>query len=303
MIVCTDVLKWIMYQGQRIEQVADFLSHTQHLNNSIGPTDHGPAADTAVNLLKRPRAKLPDPDKFTGEDLSLFPQFLGKLQAKLEIDADAIGTGKDHVWYSFGRLEGKAAARIFPWMSSYKDTPGFTLGNFFKQLRTAFEDPALKDKALNRLNTFRQGARPFGELLSELDRLLLEAGGNAWDDAVKKGYVRAAVNQTLRDKLINIEEKPSYEEYCLQVKNIADRLAEFRRLSVNTRVNSGYFPPAARQDSRAPAPERSTNNDAMDWEPSAAKSSKRAMWVNKYELERRVEYCGLEAKEVEEASE
>ncbi|KAK9364306.1 hypothetical protein V1509DRAFT_185678, partial [Lipomyces kononenkoae] len=281
------MLSLIQQQGQRIEQVADLLTHTQNLDHAPSSTDHVLAGDSAVNLLKRPRAKLPDADKFTAEDLSLFPQFLGKLQAKLEIDADAIGTGKDHVWYSFGRLEGKAAARIFPWMTAYKDTPGFTLENLYKQLRTAFEDPALQDKALNRLNTLRQGTRPFGELLSELDRLLLEAGGHGWDDAVKKGYIRAAVNQTLRDKLINIEEKPSYEEYCLQVKNIADRLAEFRRLSVNTRVNTGHFLPAARQDSRASAPEGSTNNDAMDWEPSAAKSSKRAKWVNKEELERR----------------
>ena len=31
---------------------------------------------------KRPKAKLPDPEKFSGKDLTLFPQFLSKLQAK-----------------------------------------------------------------------------------------------------------------------------------------------------------------------------------------------------------------------------
>ncbi|KAK9233706.1 hypothetical protein V1525DRAFT_392229, partial [Lipomyces kononenkoae] len=58
--------------------------------------------------------------------------------------------------------------------------------------------------------------------MSELDHLLLEAGGHAWADEVKKGYVRAAVNQSLRDRLITIEEKATYEGYCLQIKNIAD---------------------------------------------------------------------------------
>ncbi|KAK9320396.1 hypothetical protein V1517DRAFT_210360 [Lipomyces orientalis] len=52
----------------------------------------------------------------------LFPQFLGKLQAKLEIDTAAIGTGRDHVWYGFSRLDGKAAARVYPWISTYKDS-------------------------------------------------------------------------------------------------------------------------------------------------------------------------------------
>ncbi|KAK9364578.1 hypothetical protein V1509DRAFT_667903 [Lipomyces kononenkoae] len=126
---------------------------------------------------KRPRAKLPDPEKFTGEDLSLFPQFLGKLQAKLEIDAAAIGTGRDHVWYGFSRLDGKAAARLYPWTSTYKDSAtNFTVESFYMQLSIAFEDQAQRDKALNRLNTLRQGSRSFNELLSELDRLLLEAG-------------------------------------------------------------------------------------------------------------------------------
>ncbi|KAK9368160.1 hypothetical protein V1509DRAFT_624434 [Lipomyces kononenkoae] len=35
------------------------------------------------------------------------------LQAKLEIDADAIGEGKAQVWYCFSRLDGKAAARVY----------------------------------------------------------------------------------------------------------------------------------------------------------------------------------------------
>ncbi|KAK9233708.1 hypothetical protein V1525DRAFT_157001 [Lipomyces kononenkoae] len=280
------MLQLIQQQGQRLDQVTSLLS----LSPNQPPTLAGQA--TSIEPLmndttKRPRAKLPDPEKFTGDDLSLFPQFLGKLQAKLEIDADAIGFEKDHVWYGFSRLEGKSAARIFPWMSAYKGSAEFSLENFYKQLRAAFEDPALKDKALNRLNTLRQGNRPFSDLMSELDRLLLEAGGHGWDDDVKKGYIRAAVNQSLRDKLITIEEKPTYDSYCLQVKGIADRLADFQRLSVNTRGSMTYRPPAARQDVRAPGPQAPPSNDPMDWEPSAARSSKRAKWVDKAELDRR----------------
>ncbi|KAK9260760.1 hypothetical protein V1519DRAFT_447837 [Lipomyces tetrasporus] len=78
--------------------------------------------------------------------------------------------------------------------------------------RTAFEGPALNDKALNTLNTLRQGDRPFSELTFHL-----EAGGHEWDDDVKKGYILAAVNESLRDKLISIEEKPTYEGHCLQI--------------------------------------------------------------------------------------
>jgi hypothetical protein len=71
-----------------------------------------------ISSIKRPRPRLPDPEKFNGEDLSLYPQFEGKLHAKLEIDRASIGEAKEQLWYGFSRLEGKAAARIYPWIVS-----------------------------------------------------------------------------------------------------------------------------------------------------------------------------------------
>jgi hypothetical protein len=44
---------------------------------------------------------------------------------------------------------------------------------------------------------------------------------NAWADAVKKGYLRASFNRTLRDRLITVDEKDTYEDFCHQVKGIA----------------------------------------------------------------------------------
>ncbi|KAK9235506.1 hypothetical protein V1525DRAFT_421279 [Lipomyces kononenkoae] len=111
------MLLLIQQQGQRIDQVANLLAVTE----------------------KPARPKLPNPEKFTADDLSLLPQFLRKLRAKLEIDADASGAGKAQVWFCFSRLDGKAAAR-----------------RYFAQLSVAFEDPVRKDKALNRLNTLSE---------------------------------------------------------------------------------------------------------------------------------------------------
>ncbi|KAJ8096547.1 hypothetical protein POJ06DRAFT_287312 [Lipomyces tetrasporus] len=73
------MLQLIQQQGQRLDHMASLFAQGQSLNESQGTL---PAqADRAD--VKRPRPKLPDPDKFTGEDLSLFPQFLGKFHAKL----------------------------------------------------------------------------------------------------------------------------------------------------------------------------------------------------------------------------
>lgn len=281
-----EMLRVIQQQGERIDQLATYIA--QNTPNTTTPTPPPTLANPNITsidaIAKRPHPKLPDPEKFTGEDLSLFPQFEGKLQAKLEIDAIAIGEEKDRIWYGFSRLEGRAAARIFPWMSTYKGTSNFTLTKFFDQLKIAFQDPAFQDKALTRLNTLRQGNRSFNDLISELDRLLLEAGGHAWDDKVKKGYLRAAVNQTLRDKLITIEEKPSYEEYCLQVKNIADRLAEFKRIST-PRSNVGTAPISP--GTMVQPMGKAIIGDTMDWEPSTSRQSRRAKWVTREELDHR----------------
>jgi hypothetical protein len=142
-----ELLEVIQCQNEQIRQISAQVDASQTPASTVNPENppHYP------ENVKRPRPKLPDTEKFTGDDPSLFPQFLGKLEAKLETDAASIGEGKDLLWYGFSRLEGKAAARIFPWMSTYKNTPEFALEKFFQQLKTAFQNPALKDKALTKL--------------------------------------------------------------------------------------------------------------------------------------------------------
>ena len=246
-------------QSQRQEFMNIIEQQSRQINNMEARVNETP---TRPPNIKRPRPKLSDDhEKFDGEDLSLYPQFRGKLEAKVEIDADAIGTERDRVWFAFNRLTGSAAARIYPWISTFKNTLFFTLPGFFKQMDIAFQDPSLRDKALSKLNTLRQGNRSFSELVSEFDRLLLEAGGYGWDDSVKKGYLKASFNQALRDRLVTVEEKNMYEDFCLQVKGVADRLAEYRRFTggINGSRNPSSTTPAT------PNGGASVVGDSMDW--------------------------------------
>ena len=271
-----------------IEQQSHQIQEMEARVNQASTLNAGASNNAHPSFIKRPRPKLTDDhEKFDGKDLSLYPQFRGKLEAKVEIDAEAIGTEQDRVWYSFHRLTGTAAARIFPWGSTFKNTPFFTLPGFFKKMDIAFLDNSLRDKALSKLNTLRQGTRSFNELVSDFDRLLLEAGGHGWDDAVKKGYLRASFNQTLRDRLITVEEKDTYDDFCHQVKGIADRLAEYRRFTNGVR-NTGNAVPTPDGGTFAVA------SDTMDWEPSASRTARpqkgntaRAKWVSKEELDKR----------------
>ena len=270
------------------QQQAAFDAETQRLRaelesatrrSSQGPT---PASNPANDPTRRPRPRLPDPEKFDGSDLSLFPQFESQLRAKLRIDEAAIGGPVEQIWYGFSRLSGKAASRIHPWIATYERTTDFTIEKFFDQLRAAFKDIAQQEKALDKLNSLRQGNRPFDEFLSEFDRLLLEAGGHAWDGRVKKGYMKSALNYTIKDRMVALEEKESYEEFCRQVKGIADRLAELMggRARPNTTTDGGSA--------------KTTNNEAdgadgaMDWEATvSAVQVRRAKWVDSSVIEQR----------------
>ena len=293
-------------QSQRQEFMNIIEQQSRQINDMEARVNETP---TRPPNIKRPRPKLSDDhEKFNGEDLSLYPQFRGKLEAKVEIDADAIGTEGDRVWFAFNRLTGTAAARIYPWISTFKNTLFFTLPGFFKQMDIAFQDPSLRDKALSKLNTLRQGNRSFSELVSEFDRLLLEAGGYGWDDSVKKGYLKASFNQALRDRLITVEEKDTYEDFCLQVKGVADRLAEYRRFTggINGSRNPGSTAPATTNSGA------SVVGDSMDWEPSTSRATRpprrnaaRAKWVTKGEMDKRRETglclrCGAGGHRVKE---
>ena len=177
---------------------------------------------------KKPRHSQAHPDKFTGDDESSFPQFRGLLEAKLDIDRRAIGTERECVWYAYGRLAGTAAGRIYPWMDYTKNTDMFTVQEFLKQLDAAFADPQKQSKALSRVNQIRQGNRDFREFLRDFEQTLLEAQGWKWEDQVRKGYLRAAINRELKDRLVTQEEPALYSDYVNQLRRISDNLQEIK---------------------------------------------------------------------------
>lgn len=242
---------------------------------------------------QRPKHKLKDPHPFDGKDNSLFPQFEGKLRAKLNVDGTAIGNESEQIWYAFNLLKDDAAARIHPWMNAYEDTPEFTKAAFLEQICFAFKDHAIRDKAIAKLNTLRQGRRSFQELLTEFDRLLLEAGGHGWDDTVKKGYLRASINNELRERIITMDEAESYVDYCGQIKRVGDRIEEHKRIvrswpQNENRGQQNNRQPIVPRNSSAPVAER------MDWEPTSASQARvshtevrRARWVSEEEKDKR----------------
>ncbi|OJD21733.1 hypothetical protein ACJ73_06929 [Blastomyces percursus] len=219
------------------EELEELLQMKEQLAaNSGTPGSTGTTSASLPTELKRPKASLPDTARYNLNNLVYFSQFLGNLKAKIAIDWQAIGNEQAQVWYEFGRLEGKASARIHPW------------------------------KALDRLNRLKQGKRSFDELLAELEQLLL--------------------------KLVDTNERESYDGFKDQVKRVADRVEDFarsERSQLSWRRNASPKKPWGSLPRTSPDPP-----DVMEWEPTPAraaedKETQRAAWVSPKELEKRKE--------------
>ena len=124
-----------------------------------------PTPQPADGSNRRPKHSSPHPEKFTGEDESLYPIFRGILESKLRTDAQAISGSYEMVWYAFGRLTGTASKRIFPWIQYTQNGPDFTIDNLFNQMDLAFLDLEKQSKAVAKINTIKQKSRSYREFL------------------------------------------------------------------------------------------------------------------------------------------
>jgi len=259
---------------------------------------------------QRPRHILPPLEKYDGISKALYPQFESQLQAKLVIDRDAIGGAFECVWYAFACLKDEAAAKVHPWMMIYaspnKVVNWATLDAFFEHMQLLFQERERRQKALAKLNVLRQGNRPFGDLLGELNTLLMEAGGHGWDSAVKCGYLDAAISFNMRTALVGVKKEVVFENYCQQLGVIADQLEELARIATKGKGRNRSIMPSSyvvgNKNSSTPQLQANTptyrtsptpttvNSDNMEWQPSVATSAtspRRAKLVSKEEMEKR----------------
>lgn len=283
------------YQGSTTEP-PPWMTQFMQLMSQFTTQNNTPNASSTATVQselnqKRPRHTQPHPDKFTNTDNSQYPQFRSLLEAKLRIDAKAIGNEEERVWYGFGRLTDIAAGRIHPWIQYAQGTPEFTVEGLLNQMDQAFADPQKRAKALDKINRIRQGNRDFRTFLQEFEQTLLEARGWGWADEVKKGYLKAGLNRELCDRLVTQVEPDLYTEFTTQLRTISDKLQQIKSWDdrrTRNRVNNSY-------DSH----NTQLATDSMDWEPTRTTSAaatgrlyqsqqKRARWVEQAEIGQRM---------------
>lgn len=264
------------------QKYTELLARVAQMEQAAGPVT--PAARVKKESIKC--------EPFNGSDRALYAQFAAKQRAKVAVERPSIGGPYECVWQIFGYLEGQAAAQVLPWMTTYASDASLvtegTIDSLFRHLDFLFKDKEAQAKALRGLTSLRQGQRPFQVVLAELQRLLMEAGGHGWEDRQKAAYLDNSLNNDLKDSLITVDKKDSFEEYCAQLQQIADRLEDRKSRRTNPPKSFAPVPPMA-----APSSNTGMDPDRMDWEPSASRnrstSARRARYVSDEEIQRRRE--------------
>jgi hypothetical protein len=236
-----------------------------------------PSAD-----LGRPSKNLPDPPEFQGRK-NEFPAWLALIDAKLTIDKkDAPESVR--FWYLHSRLRGKALLQVTPWIGTVRNTDMMTVDGLIAQLKVAYEDPKLMERAVFRLNSIRQNGDRFADFLAKFERTMMEAGGSVWTDSVKKNFLNNALSIELQKAMVATAQPDLYADYVSLLHTVSTNLEMLRG-----RERNSYGP-----RTKATEPEAFSTSTPMDWEPTqavkvASAKAGPARWVSQEELVRRRE--------------
>lgn len=240
-------------------QLDEVLTQPPPQPTATAPNQAEPSTPT-VRSHQRPRARQPDPELFSGENLEDYPPFKLNLHTKFTIDAACFENEEERVYYAYSRLTGKASRSILPWLMAKRsqNTP-VQWDEFIQVTDKAFGDPDLEEKALVRVNTMKQGRKSLEEFINEFDGELLNAGGMLWNDALKKTLLETGVNWQILEKLIGKDRASTYDGYCEQLRRIDHDMHRMERLSRRYNPSTNSYRQATSYGSKP---------DPMDWEPT-----------------------------------
>jgi hypothetical protein len=231
-----------------------------------------------------------DPFIFDGTK-SLFPQWKGLMEEKLDVDGWRYPREKDKIAYTSGRLGPDPAGHVEPWKGQHRDSPTeYTHKKLFEYLEGIFGDPQKAERASQKLRYMRQNSRPFAEYLVEFNQTLSDAGGFSWEDTIKITMLRPTLHPKLQEALVTAPSKNTFREYTELAALYWDRLQAI--LQRNQRRNQ---PPPASTPLRAQQPIQASSPapEPMDWTATGRSQSNptsdkpRASWVSAAEIEAR----------------
>ena len=99
---------------------------------------------------------------------------------------------------------------------------------FLNRVDFVFKDLQAKEWAQCKLESLRQGLKPFLEAFTEQQSLLIESGGGSWPDDAKKISLDRILSDELVQAMITVPSQPDFESYYLILKETNDRLRAYK---------------------------------------------------------------------------
>jgi hypothetical protein len=268
------------------------------------PPSSGPPALPAATKKKM---TLPDPPRFDG-NRKKFRNWRLEMEGKLRTDGCLLGSPSDQFTYIYSRLGDLPQSMAAAYYENGGPGGARNPTEFLRYLTSTYEDPNVARHALDNLDSMAQGrSESFAAFYPRFEKELADAGGAAWADEVRINYLRKALNDEMKDRLVSMLHLPKeYLGFIRELHNLganidARRTAE-RRAAKKLR---NYSPPQGSSSIQmAPKvkrantpPPHAASPDAMDWEPTKISRviqkqnkelrGKRAKWVDQEELDRR----------------
>jgi uncharacterized protein YfiM (DUF2279 family) len=256
-------------QGLQEQQQAYIDNNSAQSAGLTPATTHSrqPSPGPADQDVVRQKDRLAKPPEFHG-DRAEFRSWLLQVRAKITVD---LATESETVrfWYVHGRLRGKALAQVESWVTTQEAAGTLSTTELVAQLKAAYDDRESAERASRKLNVMRQGKKAFPIFLAEFDRTILDAGGVAWDDQVKKTFLSNCLSPELKTALVATPVPASYREYCILLHTVSANLEALEKEQRRRTTPSQYV----RQPSPVAVADVFSPPDTMDWEPVTASAA------------------------------
>jgi hypothetical protein len=213
-------------------------------------------------------AKLPDPVLFSGEDRTMFDDWLIQIKNKLRGNRDFYPTEDMKILYVSSRLSGSALALVTPRLDEDCQTAYHTVSELYIHLKELYSDPNKASNARRELHSLRMSpSQLFQEFYAAFLRLATESGLRPED---YKYEINERLTWTLQAGVATYYNNPSitataFAQFCTtedqqnRAREVKQRRAERNKAKYSgapvMATTTRTFRPTNQIAERMPAPE------------------------------------------------
>ncbi|KAI2479944.1 Retrotransposon gag protein [Pyrenophora tritici-repentis] len=225
------------------------------------------ASDSPIYTAPKPRPSLPHPPTFGGNK-SQWRGWKLEMEGKIEEDALAIGSLRAQLRYIFMHLEGAAKTNVTTFYETQLRQDLLNPCQLLKRLELLYGERNRKQKAIQNLHSIRQREdETFISFYPRFEKEIANANAEGWDDDAKISYLRNALSNKMRDRLVGLSGSDT-DTYAGFVQRCVDpATTQVNAVGLRGKANINGFPSKRPEDQEL--------------------LRKQAKWVNQEEIDAR----------------